>query len=319
MAVTKVAEDWKGRGATTNEEGVRTLTRSWWVTTDDDATGEPAVIDGVIAADPSAALYQPHPSWAFSVCRELSANVGKGPRHWEVKAKYSSAPFAASGDGSGTGANGTAPNPGQSKDTEADARPPNVKVSRKEVSKVLEKDAVSGDRIVNAGVGDPFDPLPEVFRSHHLITFTFARLPANLNWSTRSAFMDTLNAAGFVILGRTYPALSLRCTAYDVGSVWDKGASGMTFFFELTVTVEYDPDGWQPKILNTGRRKLVAGSVGEPELNPPRRVAIVDHNGQPVADPVPLSAAGVPLAPGDTPHYVEPAGYVPTSWTNLLA
>ena len=31
--------------------------------------------------------------------------------------------------------------------------------------------------------------------------------------------------------------------------------AGLAFFWEVTVQAEYDPDGWQPKILNTGRRR----------------------------------------------------------------
>lgn len=330
MAVTHVGPRWQDRKGTTDEDGTRTLVRSWNVTTDSDDDAEPVVIDGVIAVDDSAGLFEPHPAWAWAVCRNIAAAPNGGPRQWIVTATYKTSPFAASGDGSGTGANGTSPNPAQSMDAAADSRPPNIKVSRKEVSKVLEYDAVDvadgvedPARVVNT-VGDPFDPLPEVFRSHHVITFTFCRKPAALNWSTRSAFMDTLNNAGFTILGRTYPAKSLRCTAYDLGSVWDKGDAGMEFFFELTVTVEYDPDGWQPKILNRGRRQWIPGSEGEPELNPPRLEYIRDHAGQVVSEPVPLTAAGAPVPavePGEVPayHYVEPNGYVPVSWTNLLA
>lgn len=316
MAVTKVIVDWEGRGATTDENGVQTFKRRWKVTTDSDATGEPAVVDGVVAFDPSAALYRPHPDWAWAVCRKVTADPHKGPRVWVVNAEYSSAPFRATGTGSGaTGGSGgsstpnpTSPSPAQSNSTPADQRPPTITITRKEVSKVLEYDAVAGTRVVNTVV-DPFDPLPEVFRSHHLITITIHRLPADLNWTARSAFMDSLNDAGFQLLGRTYPAKTLRCTAYDVESVWETGASGMTFFFKLTVQLEYDPDGWQPKILNTGRRKKVAGKA----------VAIVDAAGQPVADPVPLTAAGVPVAPGGSYHYVEPAGYVPKDWSTILA
>lgn len=323
MGVEHVAPDWKARGATTNRDGVRTLTRGWWARTSSDAVGEPEVIDAVIAFDASAGLFQPHPDWVWAVCTKLQAKPGKSAKLWYVTAEYSTEPFAASGDGSGTGSNGTAPNPAQSKDAQADSRPPNIKVARKEVQKVLEKDVDTGKRVTNT-VGDPFDPLPEVFRSHHLITATFCRLPSALNWSTRAAFMDTINDAAFVILGKSYPARTLRCTDYAVGSVWDKGAAGMTFFFELTVQLEYDPDGWQPKILNRGRRQWIAGSVGEPDLNPPRYEVIRDHAGQPVADPVPLTEAGAPVpavAPGTVPayHYVEPKGYKEASWATILA
>jgi hypothetical protein len=94
MAVTSVIERWQERHATTDENGVRTLQRGWAVTTDDDATGEPAVVDGVIAHDATAALYASHPLWVWSVCRNLSAVPNGGPRVWLVTAAYSSAKFS---------------------------------------------------------------------------------------------------------------------------------------------------------------------------------------------------------------------------------
>jgi hypothetical protein len=322
MAIEAIGPRYQDRKGTTNEDGTRTLVRAWNVTTTSDADGEPQVIDGVIAADASAELYAAHPNWAWATCRGHEATPNGGPRVWIVKATYSTSQFKASGDGSGEGSNGAAPNPAQSMDAQADARPPNIKVARKEVTKVLEKDADTGDRVVNT-VGDPFDPLPEVFRSHHVITWTFCRKPSALNWSARAAFMDSVNLAAFVILGKTYPARTLRCTAYDVGSVWDKGEAGQEFFFELTVTAEYDPDTWDVKILNRGRRRWIAGSEGDP-ANPPRYEYIRDHTGQVVQEPVPLTEAGdvVPaVEPGEDPayHYVEPKGYVPRSWATILA
>lgn len=317
MAVTSVTQDWKGRGATADENAVRTLKRRWKVTTDSNDTGEPEVIDGVVAEFPSAALYQPHPHWPWAVCRKLSAEPHEGPRVWLVNAEYSSAPFKASGDGSGTGGgpggNPTAPNPAQSNETPANQRPPTIKIGGRDITKVLEKDAETGDRVLNP-VGDPFDPLPEVTRTPEVITVTFFVLPADLNWATRRLYRDSINDTEITLLGATYEVWTLRCAGYDVDGVWETGEEGMEFFFQLTVTLQHDPDGWWPKILATGRRQKVTLPLVGDVL-----VAIVDHAGQPVADPVPLTAAGVPVAPGGTYHYVEPSGYVARDWTNILA
>ncbi len=313
MGVIKVAPRWQDRGATTDENGVRTLTRGWFVTTDDDATGEPEVIDSVGDFDSSVGLYKPHPNWKWAICRKIVGEPNGSARQWLVKADYSTAPFPAKGDGSG-GANTTTPDVTQSNSQPADQRAPTIQISRKEVTKVLEKDAVTGDRVVNT-VGDPFDPSAEVFRSHQLITFKFYRTPAQLNWALRGGWHDTINSKVVTILGKNYPALTLRCTAYDLDTVWETGPVGLALFFALTVQAEYDPDGWQPKILNTGRRRWV-GSLGDPS-NPRRLAAIVDGNGQPVADPVPLTAGGdvvdVNVA-NPVYHYVEPAGYFPVDW-----
>jgi hypothetical protein len=273
------------------------------------------VIDAVVAVDPTAALYASHPYWASALCRSLAAKPNGSARVWRVTASYSSAPFEAKGDGSGTGANSTSPDVGQSNQTPADQRPPTISISRKEVSKVLEKDAVTGDRIVNT-VGDPFDPLPEIFRSRHLITWKFHRTPVQLDWAARSSWHDTINSLAVNILGKNYPAFSLRCTDYSLDTVWETGPAGLAFFFALTVVAEFDPDTWKVKILNTGKRKWV-GSMGDP-TNPRKPQTIVDSAGQPVADPVPLTAAGDPVSVDGAPpfpyHYVEPDGYVPLDW-----
>jgi hypothetical protein len=322
MGVTAVREKWQGRGATTDEKGVRTLTRQWDVDTNDDTTGEPEVIDAVIAKDPTAKLYAPHPKWAWAVCRGLECSPNGGPRVWTVKANYSSAPFEAKSDGSGEAGNTDSPSPLQSNETRADLRPPKISISRKEVTKVLEKDAVTGARVVNnlgPGVmGDPFDPPPEVFRSHHIITWKFFRPIAQLNWFARASFMDSINAGIFTVFGVNYPIHGLRCIDYSVDTVWETGDAGLQLFFELTVQAEFNPDLWDVKILNTGRRMRKGGSIGDP-TNPARADIIVDANGQPVADPVPLDNTGQPVALGGAFHYAEPAGYVPKDWSTLLA
>ncbi|MDY3558126.1 hypothetical protein R5W23_000847 [Gemmata sp. JC673] len=305
MAVTKIIPRWQDRGAETDEKGVQTLTRGWIVETNDDLTSEQVVIDSVVLVYPTAALYAPHPHWPPAVCRKLRAKPHEGPRNWLVTADYSSAPFAANGDGTG-GSNPTSPSAGQSNSAPANERAPTITVGRKEVSKPLEKDAVTGARVLNT-LGDPFDPPAEVFRSNHVITAKFFRSPEQLDWANRSKWMDSVNQATVTILGRPYTAATLRCTEYSLDTVWETGPSGMTFLFAITVQAEFNPDGWQPKILNTGRRRKGATS-GDPP------VAIVDANGQPVTDPVPLDAAGVPVAPGGAYHYVEPKGYVEKQW-----
>ena len=167
---------------------------------------------------------------------------------------------------------------------------------------------------MNAGVGDPFDPQPEVQRSDRVYTFKFFRGPSALNWSTREAFLDTVNNAPYTVLGKSYPTGTLRCSDYSFEGTWETGASGMEFFWALTVVVEEDRDGWNPKILNTGRRQRIP-AVG---ATPARNVAIVDSAGQPVADPVALDEFGARVPPDGAYHYVEPNGYTPANWTNLL-
>lgn len=328
MGIERVWERWQGRGATTDEKGVQTLKRQWAVTTDDTDTGEPDVVDAVIAFDPTAALFARHPKFLFATCRNLTAAPFEGPKSWLVDGSYSSAPFQGAGGGGAaagetTGVTAQDPDPKQNtQKTPAQDRPPVITITRKEVTKPLEFDLADPTadppvRVLNT-VGDPFDPGYEVFRSHHIITIKFFRLPAQLDWATRSLFMDSINQAAFKVFGRTYAAHELRCTEYSPETVWESGASGSQLFFQLTVQLEYDPDGWDAAILNTGRRKIV-GSEGDPD-NPLRKQAIVDAAGQPVADPVPLSEDGRSVIPPGGPyHYVVATGYLEKDWSGLLA
>jgi hypothetical protein len=322
MPVIRVIEKWEGRTGGADEKGVRTLNRLWIVETDSDADGIPVVIDGVIAADPSAGLYASHPDWAWALRRNIDANPNGGPRVWRVEAKYTTEPFPAAGDGSDSGGNSSTPSVTQSNQTQADQRPPTLTVARKEVSKPLEFEVVDPAEnpppdpvpIANT-LGDPFDPRPEVFRSHQVYTWKFHRTPTKLNWAERGTWQDTLNLDTVWILGKPHAPLTLRCIDYSLTTVWETGPNGLALFFELTAQAEYNPDGWTLSILNTGRRKRIGGSIGDPD-NPPRLVAIVDDQGQPVSDPVPLTAAGVPVEPGGLYHYVEFDGYLAYNWVS---
>lgn len=315
MAIADVIHDPEGRSGGVDRDAVRTLGEEFTVTTTDPADGVPAVIDGLILWNTGqfawVALYQPHPDYPRALSTGATAKaVGKSGKVWRVTVGFSSAAFPARGDGgltvSGLDApaitSDTTPNVSQSNQTPANERPPVVNITRKEITVPLEKDAVTGDRVVNK-VGDPFIPAPEVFRSHELITFEFHRKPADLNWPARSAFKDKINSNAPVILGKTYPAHSLRVIDYSESTVWDQGATGLELFFKLTVQLEYKPDLWKISLLNTGRRGRPAGAA----LTDPI-VILHDENGQPVADPVPLDLNGYPVVAGAY-EYVNVDGY----------
>jgi hypothetical protein len=317
----EVRERWEGRLVTTDERGVKTFKRQWSVDGQGQTVHEPDAIDSVVAHDATAALYAPHPRYPWAVCRGHTGRPHGGPAVWLVDASYSNAPFAAAGGGSlAVGGPGQVGRGGadlsslvrQSAQTRADQRPPTISVSRTDVTEPLEFDAVTGARVVNTA-GDPFDPVPEVFRSRHVITWKFFRRPEDLDWQNRGVFLDSTNNDWFNVLGRDYPAHSLRCADYSLDTVWETGSAGLALFFALTVQAEYNPAGWKPlRVLNTGRR--------EKDDNPPTKVtAIVDGHGQPVADPVPLTAFGFAAGPNDPLYYVEVNGYVPRDWTHLLA
>lgn len=317
MSVTAVWEHWDGRGATTDEKGVRTLKRAWHAETDSDLTAEPDVVTAVVLYDRTAALYAPHPAWPWAVCRKITVGPAGGPRAWKVEAEYSSAAMEARTDG-GRGASPA----DNSQDKPAELRPPTVSVSRKEITVPLEKDVATNKPVANT-MGDPFIPPPEVFRSHLLFTFKFFRRPDQLNWLARAAFIDTVNKAAVTVLGVSYPAKTLRCTDYAVEATWEAGPAGMALYFAFTVQVEYNPAlasdgstlGWRLEVLNAGKRQLVSAApdfAQRPQL-------ITDAAGQPVADPVPLDANSRPVAPGGPYTYLTFDGYPAVDWTDLVA
>lgn len=322
MAIT-VGERWQDRGGGVDDQGVRTLRRGWWVKTDDDAVGVPAVIDAVVAQFPAAALFASHPEWPRAICRGPKAEPGENARTWKVKAEYSTAPFPAKGDGGAGGGGGTpmsglgapdtdagsetSPTSDASNERPANERPPTVSVAKKEVSVPFEEDVVTGEPHLNT-VGDSFIPPVEVFRSHEIITFKFSRKPEDMDWANRRAYRDTVNSNAPVIFGVTYPAGTLRVLDYSFDTVWDTGSTGLELFFAFTVQLEYKPDGWKISTLNAGRRKRKDGAG---PYDPEAIVYIRDTAGQVIADPIPLNEDGSVADVGGPYHYVEHDGYVP--------
>lgn len=314
MSVTNVIKKWDFRGGSTDENGVKILRRGWMVETNSDDDCESDVTDGLIALDATAALFAAHPRFPRAVCRKIDPTPHNGPRVWKVVAEYSTRPFAAAGDGGASGASGagtgtTPATAGASQSTPANQRPPTVTVDDRELILPHTEDAIdfdaNGDPVRHCNtVGDAFDPPEELPHNFHVITWTFFRSPAQIQWAERSLFQDTINSDQVNVLGKVYAKETLRCKRYAVEAVWETGATGLELFFKITVVAEEDPRGYKVVTLNTGRRKLVAGVP----------VFITDGNGEVVAEPVPLTAAGVPVAVGGQYHYVKTNGYIPKAW-----
>jgi hypothetical protein len=315
MAFT-ITEHGEGQSGTTDWRGVQTFKRRFTV----QSTASVSIVAAMNAlnlAHPSTILYARHPDWPWAVCRDLPWRCTSKLRQvYTIEPNYSTEPFPASGVGGAGGDSGgggvpgsSEPSPASSNSQPANQRPPTVRIKPKEITKPLEFDVVQQNRVLN-NVGDPYDPPPEVFRSHHVITWNFFRSASQLNWPTRSLFQDSINDANFTLLGRTYAPFSLRCFEYSIDPVWETGPSGMAFFWALTVQAEHNPDLWKVKVLNTGRRELKSG----------KPAVIHDGYGQPVPDPVPLNATGQqitnPLGPFE---YGNWNGYSPLNWSTLLA
>jgi hypothetical protein len=327
-----VTPRWEEETVSTDEKGVKHFSRAWTVDAEGSYLSGADAVDAVVLYDPTAVIFGPHPDYPAAYCR---GHDGRrlGPAVWVIEAKYSNAPFEGQGDGQGgQGGGSSPPTPGsqtpadQSATVPAHLRLPTVSGAGREVSVPLTEEAVAynenGDRrpIVNV-VGDPFDPPIEVLRTHHRITYRFYRQAAFWNWAARSALIDTVNEDEWVVGDRTYAPFELRCAEYSFEGVWETGTAGVEFYWQFTVVLEHNPDGWKVRPLNTGRRYLASGSLGDP-ANPPGLRNVLDDAGMPVADPVPLTAGGQVVDPSADPpewHWLNFDGYVPASWASLLA
>lgn len=324
-----VIERGEARHFAMDEEGVRTFQRQWIVESTDVAIDETTALAALNLADPTTVLYGRHPAWPFARRRGITCRGSKNARQWTVEATYSTASFKAaglgglSGLGSGTAGDSTSPTDLQSQNAPANQRPPTITIRGRDKTKVLEYDAVNlnsqgkPSRILNVPIGDPFNPPPEVLRSGEVINFKFFRHPSELNWATRRLYRNSINDKAVTILGASYPAHSLRCADYTLDTVWEAGAADLELFFALSVDLIYDQDLWDVVILNTGRRQKIT------VLGVDLAVAIVDGNGQPTSEPVPIdNGTGLPVAAGTDPAnfpYLTQNGYVPKDWAKLLA
>ncbi len=322
ITVTSVTELWDARTSELGEDGTRTATRAFLVKLNTAApgAGELDAIEAIVESSLPVALYGAHPAYGWCLARGFKV-TREGLAHdtWKGVVSYSSAPFPAGGDGTGdpaspTGGGSSSPSASNNRDTPADDRPPEVRIRRKEYKKLLEKDATTGNPVVNAA-GDPFDPPVEVERSRIQYELTFYRAPVSFDWAARSSFWDRINDAPVELMGISHATHTLKVQDLSHEGIWDKGAGGaLAFFWKITAVLEYKPDTWKVKLLNAGRREKT-GSMGTGF----KVTNITDATGATVTDPVPLNGSGERLAVGAPYVYLEFDGYEDADFTSLFA
>ena len=316
MSVTAtVTELMDGRTSELADDGTRTAKRQFRITLDlTSATPtEKAGAEAFAEAALPVARYASHPAWPVALARTVGLTRGKNHTDWLAEVGYSSALFAANSDGSGgaagTGGNGTSPGTANDKTTPADQRPPEVRAKRAEYQEVLEKDADTGDDVVNAA-GDPFDPPIMTTRSRMQLEVKVFRAAAGFNFGTKAALWDHINSDVITLFGMTFPVKTLRVVDIGTGTVWDTGDAGLSLFFELNYLLEYKADTWVRQVLNQGKREYL-GDGGEPQI-------ITDDSGQPVSDPVPLHPTGRRLEHGEDLDYIAVNEYPSASLAGLF-
>ena len=312
VVAEKITEELGGRSYELNERGDGSFRRMFTLRfrLEDIATADAATkMEASVAYNLPVAQGDGHPSDAAATARTIRiANAGS-LEEWTCEVLYSSAPFEARGDGANI--SGSPPTPANvDNQVPADLRLPEIRISKKDVSKVLETDAQTFADVVNSA-GDPFDPPLITRRAHQVFHLTFWRTPAQLNTNDRMKMVAKVNDAAYTILGITYQASELLVDDIAIEGVWDRSqADNLAFFWKITVVLEVQLGGWGRRVLQAGKREKLAS--GE------KRV-IRDDTGQPVSDPVPLAASGAKLAAGASFVYTTVNEFATCSFTQLFA
>src|SRR5579883_3503325 len=317
LSVTEVAD---GRQYSVAEDGSRKYQKKYTVVLDTSAatTAEANGIESYVEYVLPFSRYQAHGACPYAYCRAIDckqlSNVGTHNTVWEVTAVWSSMKAeAATADISSTPGDSERPSKQQDQDTPADQRLPQIKFSRKERRKVLEKDAASGAAITNSA-GDPYDPPLEVDRSNLVINLTYWKLPSATPFSSIQQYFNTLNQSSLTVLGVTYPPKTLKMVDLGLTLVWDNSSAGggqASLFVEHNMQLEVAPyeygaqQTWDVTVLNAGKRELKSGKL----------VPVNDkQTGQPVHQPVPLKSDGTQCGPTDTKVYNTHTGWVALDW-----
>lgn len=157
------------------------------------------------------------------------------------------------------------------------------------VSTREEKRAILYDRDDNAILnlaGDWYDPAIEIPVSNTVMTFV--RNEPSYDWSMAYGYVDHTNLSSF--LGAEPD--QIKCTRI----AGTRKIQGQYVFWPVTYEFEHSRFGWQPRVLEQGRRQYKSG----------KRSAIFDEiTKQPITDPVPIFQSGSDIIP-------VPAASLPT-------
>lgn len=299
VSATEVA----GRTFQSDEKGYVEGSRKW-VVVSDNLNEWPIAVAAAVGVD----QYDPHPAYPSTIARFLQMSQRNPDANvWDVEIPYSDKPFDAEQQPNDLVTGGEQQTP-----TRTAAQPPEIRpavwtFTRKEIVKVLERDAVNDTPVVNSA-GLPFDPPIEVPRSHQIIRIEFIK--AVLNLESIRDYWDRVNNAEW----KKFPRGSVRVNDFSVKSTFEKsGPSGMVGFWSCSCELEYNPDKWNPKkILDQGsiERVYVRDEFGNP-IGQKYRPILVE--GQPAV--MPLNGNGERLPVGQPLVYLDFNGYKELNFT----
>jgi hypothetical protein len=263
MAVVSVREIWNGRRGSADEKAVREYARVFRVVTD-------SALDGALVAetavDPFTATAIPHlfasylePGGAFdltAIARKIeAAQDDQDPLTWHVTVSYSN--------------HTDQPELGQENPL---ARPSEIKWSFCQFQKLAVEDAY-GTAIGNSA-GEKFDPAPEKDDSRPVLVVT--RNELGFNPALAYAYRDAVNSDWFFGADPgTAKVQSIEAERHYENNV---------YFWKVTYTVHFRPEGWRLKVLDSGYHELDA-DTGELSI-------IQDKFGHQVSSPARLNGYG---------------------------
>lgn len=283
MAVSTV-EETSPPSSTVNLKGERTYTRTFLVHTDGQATGPMAVTSALGIAYGTTYSY-----YAESDPAAVVTNISAQPDSpdglgWRVVVEYG--PWPETGP--------LAENPL--------LQPAEVSLSGRELEVPVERDRL-GNLIKNSA-GDPFNPTISKDDSRQILSITRNEAAPPMGFPRNS-----VNSVSVTIPGvGTFPPRTLKSMTPQATLQWHQNVPGfaywkVTYQFEVNDRAVYQSDGetligvgWDAAVLDAGFRRL---EPGDPST---RRVIEVD--GEPAQDPVPLDGSGQPLDPDADPHWL---------------
>lgn len=229
--------------------GGGSITRTFLVTTDTAADGPVEVASAL-----PVQLGDLHPSATSHTLQRITCSPIAVPSlHWFASCEYSRL----------------------ANNIDDDANPLNVPVEVScrgvKVTKSPLRD-LDGLAFINTA-GDPLDETPQIERSYPVVTFK--RNEAAFSYATHmERYLDKVNSGSFMGADTG----TVKCS--DLSA--DKKFKDQMTYWEVRYEFSFNPDGWQPNILNEGYYYLDGAN----------KKRCVDVDGRDVASPAPLSVDG---------------------------
>lgn len=311
-----MAELFEGRQGADPYDRHRTYTRVYEVYTDDDDDG-PATAGGT-ALLPRLGASHPEDVQAV-VVRVNPVQDPADPRRWLVNIEYDTQPPMpdALQPESPTGDPGAEQSPADRPDNPLN-RPAVWHGSFQQIQEVLRDAYLTDANGVNIGGSKPvvnsagflFDPPVMVERSRPVLTIT-KNIPS-LNIFQLNDLVDSVNTVAW----KGLEVRTARCVGVEFGSGFENGV----FFWQVTWTLALKFDKWDLRVLDAGfAERVVTGTDPGPppapiiELRP-----ILDPQGNPITEPVPLDGNGRKLGVNQPEVYLLFSGYKQRDFNTLI-